>query len=221
MDELIGRLDNWLMFLSLAAGFYYLVWKKRIRPALSSTAPVLRDACSDLWGLTVGLLFGLRDLALGIVRQIVWIEGAREATDQRDRRPSVARHRGQPRPIRVARGRFAGSLPQVANEGNDVTSAGNDVAPIVTASESLVAPSLRVTSLPDIVTETAVIAARLAQGMSPSDVAKSLPGYSPKRNYKEYTARVREVKEALDRAAAAAEVAVAGEGATDAVSIRP
>jgi hypothetical protein len=54
--------------------------------------------------------------------------------------------------------------------------------------------------------------------MSPSDVAKSLPGYSPKRNYKEYTVRVREVKEALDRASASEAPEAVASAAVEAMS---
>lgn len=69
----------------------------------------------------------------------------------------------------------------------------------VSASERAVSGDRSVPIVPVSVAEAAVIGKRLGEGMSPSDVAKSLPGYSA-RNYKEYAEKVRLVKGELDKA---------------------
>lgn len=155
---------------------------------------------------------------LGLVRLAWGALNPPPALDAPRPRPSPARL--QSRPLRSSRGRWSGSrsLPRAGNEGNDPATRlqpGNDG---VAASESEVTSPLPVTSLPDssnetlpdtvvvTVAEAALIAVRLSSGMSPSDVAKSLPGYSPKKNYAEYVAKVRRVKAELE-AAQKAEVA--------------
>jgi hypothetical protein len=71
--------------------------------------------------------------------------------------------------------------------------------------ESVTASECDVTSdsdVPDLVVttpEAAVIAVKLAQGVTPSDIAKSLPGYTP-RKYNLFKAKVDTVREALETA---------------------
>ncbi len=189
------------------------------------TAQVVRS--SEPSGLLIfGIMLGLILLTLGVIALAGWLlshiqthgalgllrrtwaaltlpqEPPMEATTPRAR-PSPARLRSQP--LRTPRGRWSGSrslpsLPARGNEGATTLRLGNDE---VAASESEVTPSLPVTSLPDTVVvtvaEAALIAVRLSSGMAPSDVAKSLPGYSPKRNYQEYVAKVRRVKQELEQ----------------------
>lgn len=154
---------------------------------------------------------------LGLVRLAWGALNPPPALDAPRPRPSPARL--QSRPLRSSRGRWSGSrpLPRAGNEGNEPATTllpGNDG---VSASGSEVTSPLPVTSLPDslpsdvtiTVAEAALIAVRLSSGMSPSDVAKSLPGYSPRRNYAEYTAKVRRVKQELEAAQQAEPVQVA------------
>ena len=67
----------------------------------------------------------------------------------------------------------------------------------VSASGRDVIEGASVTKTTVTVEEAALIARKLAQGVTPSDVAKSLPGYSPKR-YSEFKAKVVVVQEALE-----------------------
>lgn len=127
------------------------------------------------------------------------------AANDRPARPAGPTHRRlRPRPtaVRAARGRFAGSLPR----GNDAATElprGNAALPAsgrgVTTPAPVAVTGNEVTISP---TEAAIIAARLTHGMSPSAVAKSLPGYSPKKNYAAYMAKVQRVKDELERAGA-------------------
>lgn len=180
--EWLNHLDFWLMVATLGAMVYFLVWKDRIQPRIRRSAP------------------------------------PPASTEQAD--SSVPRPRSQVRssPLRSSRGRWAGSrsLPVRGNEGNEPATRlrpGNDG---VAALESEVTSPLPVTSLPDslpqdvtvTVAEAALIAVRLSSGMSPSDVAKSLPGYSPKsqtKGYGAYVAKVRRVQQELEAAQKAEE----------------
>lgn len=176
----LNHLDFWLMVVALGAMVYFLVWKDRIQP-LFRREPPPESPKADA--------------------------------------PARSRSRVRSLPLRSARGRYAGSrsLLRAGNEGNDPATElqpGNEALP---ASESGVTSPLPVTSLPDslpqdvtiTVAEAALIAVRLASGMAPSAVAKSLPGYSPKKNYQEYAAKVQRVKAELDAAQKIEEVQVA------------
>lgn len=178
--EWLNHLDFWLMVITLGAMAYFLIWKDRIQPLFRRNAP------------------------------------PPQSTEQAD--PSTSRPRSRVRslPLRSPRGRWAGSrsLSRAGNDGNEPATSlrpGNGGPP---ASGSGVTSPLPVTSLPESgnetlpetvivsVAEAALIAVRLSSGMSPSDVAKSLPGYSPKKNYQEYAAKVRRVKQELEAAQA-------------------
>lgn len=109
-------------------------------------------------------------------------------------RPRLRSH-----PIRGALGRFDGSRP-AANAVPAVT----DPVPQPergsssrSASESDVPGGNEVPSVPVSVPEVVQITAQLMRGAAPSDVAKTLPGYSA-RNYQAYMAKVRQVKAELD-----------------------
>lgn len=108
-------------------------------------------------------------------------------TDTRERRAVRAR----PSPIRRADGRF---------DGSRVVSVAEQSSEVVTASERDVTERNQVPNVTISVTEAAIIATRLAEGMAPSVVAKSLPGYSP-RNYSDFMAKVQEVRRVLAQAA--------------------
>lgn len=170
--EWLNHLDFWLMVVALGAMIYFLVWKDRIQPLIRRNAP------------------------------------PPTRTEQSDSPLPRPRSRVRSLPLRSPRGRWSGSrsLPRAGNEGNEPATSlqlGNEG---IFASESGVTSSLPVTSLPESlpndvtisVAEAALIAIRLSSGMSPSDVAKSLPGYSPKKNYQEYAAKVRRVKQELE-----------------------
>lgn len=178
--EWLNHLDFWLMVVTLGAMVYFFVWKDRIQPRIRRKPPQETPKVNA---------------------------------------PATPRSRIHSLPLRSSRGRWLGSrsLPRAGNEGNEPATTllpGNDG---VSASGSDVTSPLPVTSLPDslpqnvtvTVAEAALIAVRLSSGMSPSDVAKSLPGYSPRRNYAEYTAKVRRVKQELEAAQQAEPVQVA------------
>lgn len=125
------------------------------------------------------------------------------ATNDRPARSSGPAHRRpRPRPtaLRAARGRFAGSLPHGNSPATELPG-GNGALP---ASGRAVTSPTPVAVTGNEVTistmEAAVIAARLTYGMSPSAVAKSLPGYSPKKNYAAYMAKVQRIKAELEAA---------------------
>lgn len=135
-------------------------------------------------------------------RQIAAGGGDRPARAARSR-AGGRRMRRRPQPLRSTRGRFAGSLPASNTPGNEARTklqAGNEG---VTASGSGVTTRVEVTTDGNDVTvsaaEAAIIAMRLTQGMSPSAVTKSLPGYSP-RNYSALSQKVAKVKAELDQA---------------------
>lgn len=112
-------------------------------------------------------------------------------TEARSARPArrPARLKLRPRPVRGARGQFNGSVPAVpAQERRSEERS---------ASESPVSGDNEVPIVPVSVPEIVAITMRLAQGMAPSDVAKSLPGYSA-RNYQAYMAKVRQVKATME-----------------------
>lgn len=124
-----------------------------------------------------------------------------EGPRPRSRRSLVRASKLRPRAVRGAGGRFQGSLPAVVSEGNEEATTLQPVTPLVAASESDVTspPIVAVTGneVTISVTEAVMIATRLTQGMSASDVVKSLPGYSPKKNYAEYKMKVDQVRAAL------------------------
>lgn len=149
----------------------------------------------DFWiaVLTLGALawYELRlGRFVGPIRDLA--ERGKTEIEERRRRRTI---RLKSRPIRGTDGRFDGSLPAVPFR-----------------SESRSEPELRSadrsalesggTTVPDVPggtispEEAALIGLRLGQGMSASDVAKSLPGYSA-RKYKEYREKVQKVEMSL------------------------
>jgi hypothetical protein len=135
-----------------------------------------------------------------IVRGVLSIAGpaANEVAEQVKRRRSrqlpTTVHL-KPRPVRGEHGRFDGSLPAVPLRSDGRSEAEH-------RSDDRSALESRGTTVPDVPSgtispdEAALIGLRLGRGMSPSDVAKSLPGYSA-RKYKEYRSKVDQVCVAL------------------------
>lgn len=103
-----------------------------------------------------------------------------EVTDRRHRRRI---------PIRRLNGQLAGSVPagNFREPSSDRSSASTREVPEVT----------KVPEFPLTIPDMLIIAAKLGQGMTPTDIAKSLPGYSG-RKYGEYGERVRHVKAILE-----------------------
>lgn len=132
-----------------------------------------------------------------IVRGVVSIATpAAKEVKRRAMRQLPTTVRLKPRPIRDDRGRFDGSLPaekNVTTRGNELQLPLHDVAALGrgVASGNVVA---EVTVSPD---EMMLISLRLGRGMSPSAVIKSMPGYSPRKNYDLYKAKVDQVQAAL------------------------
>lgn len=147
----------------------------------------------DFWAMIATLLalayFTLRDR---IVRPIKRAFGGR--TDTAPAKPS-ARPTRRRVPIRRVDGKLNGSFSVT----NDITTpvAPRNGPPIAPASG--VTPPLPVTPLVTNVTweEAARIGLMLAQKIAPSEIAKTLPGYTPGR-YKEFKAKVDTVKAALE-----------------------
>lgn len=138
-----------------------------------------------------------------IMRGVTSIAGpAAKEVKRRASRQLPTTVRLKPRPIRGDRGRFDGSLPAV-------TSAGNDAQPsykVVAASERGVTDGNDVANVTVSPEEAALIGLRLGRGMSPSAVIKSLPGYSPKKNYDLYKAKVEQVRATLQALEPAEEI---------------
>lgn len=129
-----------------------------------------------------------------IVRGAMSVAGpAAKAATRRSGRRLPTTVRLKPRPIRSGDGRFNGSLPAVTWAGNEPQRGFREV----TALGSGVSGANHVAEVTVSVEEAALIGARLARGMSPSAVLKSLPGYSPKKNYDLYKAKVERVQTAL------------------------
>ena len=128
-----------------------------------------------------------------LIRAARWVWGvafpAVRSLVSEGRRSSRPAHL-RPRPLRRADGRFNGS---------EVVTSVQPRSEGVTASERDVTERYQVANVTISVTEAAIIATRLAQGMAPSAVAKSLPGYTP-RNYSEFMAKVQEVRATLAQA---------------------
>lgn len=147
----------------------------------------------DFWAMIATLLalayFTLRDR---IVRPIKRAFGGR--TDAAPAKPS-ARPTRRRVPIRRVDGKLNGSFSVT----NDVTTKFAPPKPLSTAPASDVTPPLPVTSLRNDVTweEAARIGLMLAQKISPSEIAKTLPGYTPGK-YKEFKAKVDQVKASLE-----------------------
>lgn len=115
------------------------------------------------------------------------------AEDVKRRRKLPTTVRLKSRPVRRGDGRFNGSLPAVTSAGNDEQPSCDEV----TALQREVTGGNDVAEVTVSFQEAALIAARLERGMSPSAVLKSLPGYSPKKNYDLYKAKVEQVRAAL------------------------
>jgi hypothetical protein len=125
--------------------------------------------------------------------------------DQTETRPSPARLKPRSRHVRGARGRLSGSRSVVPSKQNDeeprskpgtaLERAGTDVPPV----PGSVPVSL---SVPEMLQITVL----LTKGMSPSAIAKQLPGYRGEK-YNEYVERVRQVKALLDQQPAEAPAA--------------
>lgn len=152
------------------------------------------------WIALIGTVAMLRQYGLrGIVRGLVahwpaWLSApASSAT-----RPASAHQRKKHRSlVRRRNGRFAGStivpdsgtiVPDQERGSGDRSAAGS--------------PELRATEVPDVseivltVPDMLLITNRLAQGMAPSDVAKSLPGYSG-RKFQQYMGKVQKTQALL------------------------
>lgn len=168
MDQLLGSLDFWLMIVTIAAAIYYLVWKDRMQPAINRLASFLQ----------------------GAVRR-------EEAEPRATGRPSPARLKPRARHVRGARGQLAGSRSVVPAKQNDeeprskpgmaLERAGTSVLPVPRSVPSSI-------SVPEMLQITVL----LTKGMSPSAIAKQLPGYRGEK-YNEYVERVRQVKALLDQ----------------------
>jgi hypothetical protein len=101
------------------------------------------------------------------------------------------RRRLRPSPIRRSNGQFNGSAPAAAvvpDHRSEMEPRSSDRS----ASERRVPAGNDVPIGTNSPAEIAMIALRLGQGMPPSDVAKSLPGYSA-RKYQAYMAKVNQV----------------------------
>lgn len=114
-----------------------------------------------------------------------------EIEARRRRRPM----RLKPRPIRGERGRFDGSLPALESRSDERS----NPEPRSDHRSAVESPGTTGTEVPIgtiLPEEIALIGLRLGQGLSPSDVAKSLPGYSA-RKYKMYMEKVQHVQTTL------------------------
>lgn len=120
-----------------------------------------------------------------IVRGVIGAAGAGAEEVKR-------RRKLRSRPVRGALGRFDGSLPATAA----VPDRRSEVEPRSLNRSALESPG---TTVPDVPSgtissaEIALIGLRLGQGMSPSSVAKSLPGYSA-RKYQQFIEKVEKVQ---------------------------
>lgn len=129
-----------------------------------------------------------------IVRGVMSVaEPAAKEVRRRSSRQLPTTVRLKPRPIRGAGGRFDGSLPSVTNGGNELQLSCDEV----TALQREVTGGNDVAEVTVSIAEAVLIAARLERGMSPSAIVKSLPGYSPKKNYDLYKAKVENVRATL------------------------
>ena len=123
--------------------------------------------------------------------RLVWDLTMPKGDDETDDRRLTADHRYRRRiPIRRANGQLAGSVstgnsPEPSPDRSSAVGSGVPEVPKV--------PEFRPIPIPDML----IIAARLGQGMTATEVAKSLPGYSG-RKYAEYGERVRHVKAILE-----------------------
>lgn len=163
MDGLLNSLDFWLMIVTIAAGVYYFVWKDRVQPIIHWLARVL--------------------------------SGAVQHEDEEDRAPRVHRRpasRVRVRPLRSAIGQFQGSVPARFEVPESVPDA-ERVPEVVPASRADVSDGNEFPAVPVSVPEIVQITLQLAQGVSPSVIAKTLPGYSS-REYQTYMAKVRNVQ---------------------------
>lgn len=157
----------------------------------------------DFWlaVLTLGALawweLHLDRIVLPIVRGVMSVAGpAAQEVKRRAARQLPTKARLKPRPIRDDGGRWAGSLPAVPV----APQAGNGVQPSlqgVAASGRAVADGNNVAEVTVSPEEAALIGLRLGRGMPPSAIVKSLPGYSPRKNYDLYKAKVDQVQAAL------------------------
>lgn len=147
----------------------------------------------DFWAMIATLLalayFTLRDR---IVRPIKRALGGRTNATPARSSPRPTRRRV---PIRRVDGKLNGSFSVT----NDVTTKFTPSKPLSAPPTSDVTPPLPVTPLVTNVTweEAARIGLMLAQKIAPSEIAKTLPGYTPGR-YKEFKAKVDQVKAALE-----------------------
>lgn len=147
----------------------------------------------DFWAMIATLLalayFTLRDR---IVRPIKRAFGGRVNIAPAKLSARPARRRV---PIRRVDGKLNGSFSVT----NDVATKFAPPKPPPAAPASDVTPPLPVTPLVTNVTweEAARIGLMLAQKIAPSEIAKTLPGYTPGR-YKEFKAKVDQVKASLE-----------------------
>lgn len=147
----------------------------------------------DFWAMIATLLalayFTLRDR---IVRPIKRAFGGRADVAPAKSSPRPTRRRV---PIRRVDGKLNGSFSVT----NDVTTKFRDPKPPSAAPASNVTSPPTVTPVTNNVTweEAARIGLMLAQKIAPSEIAKTLPGYTPGR-YKEFKAKVDQVRASLE-----------------------
>lgn len=112
--------------------------------------------------------------------------------EEEDVELAPSRRRPDPRrriPIRRSNGQLAGSF----RLGTNAERRSEDRSAVESGGTTVTTVPVVPLSVPEML----MIAVKLAQGMAPNEVAKSLPGYSG-RKYNEYVERVRQVKTLLD-----------------------
>lgn len=114
------------------------------------------------------------------------------AVQQEDDRPLRLHRRVHVRPLRGAQGQFRGSIPARFDVPESVPEV-ERVPEVVSALERDVSDGNAFPVVPVSVPEIVQITVQLTQGVSPSVIAKTLPGYSS-REYQTYMAKVRKVQ---------------------------
>jgi hypothetical protein len=165
---MLERLDFWLAVFTLGALVYFELRLGRfIGPLARAVLDIARPAA----------------------------EQVAEQVKRRSSRQLPTTVRLKPRPVRKDNGRFDGSLPADLFRSDDRSEAEprSEYRSAIGSDGTVVPEVPGGTISPD---EAALIGLRLGRGMSTSDVAKSLPGYSA-RKYQEYREKVLRIKEAL------------------------
>lgn len=165
---MLERLDFWLAVFTLGALAYFELRLGRfVGPVVRAVMSIARPAADEV----------------------------AEQIKRRSSRRIPTTIRLKSRPLRRDDGRFDGSLPADLLRSDDRS----DAEP---RSDDRSALESNGTAVPDVPggtispSEAALIGARLGRGMSPSDVAKSLPGYSA-RKYQAYREKVLKIEATL------------------------